>query len=78
MVRIGGVNFCPKIAGGYHSNGDFDADAQLNQAMMDRLVFFVNHISGLIFGLGRWEQARCWDEVVPIQYIKIRPQDPHN
>ena len=49
---VGGINFHPRKAGGYRPNAGFDievGETQLNHALSERLVFFENHFSGLIF-----------------------------
>ena len=80
MDRAGGINFHPTKSGGYRPNADFYMiirESQLNKAVADGLVFFENHFSGLVFGLGTWKQARgWWDGVIPLRYVEIIPRDP--
>ena len=80
MDRAGGINFHPKVAGGYRPNADHDmviGEFQLNQALVDGFVFFENHFSGLVFGLGKWKQDKgWWDGVIPLRYVEIKPRDP--
>ena len=79
MDRAGGINFHPKVAGGYRPNADHDmviGEFQLNQALVDGFVFFENHFSGLVFGLGKWKQDKgWWDGVIPLRYVEIKPHD---
>ena len=80
MDRAGGINFYPKVAGGNCPNANYDmviGEFQLNQALVDGFVFFENHFSGLVFGLGKWKQEKgWWDGVIPLRYVEIKPRDP--
>ena len=75
---VGGINFHPSKAGGYRPNAGFDievGETQLNQALSDGLVFFENHFSGLIFGMGKWKEADSWlDGLIPLRYVDIKPR----
>ena len=52
-------------------------ESQLNETVVDGLVFFENHYFGLVFGLRTWKQARgWWDGVIPLRYMEIVPRDP--
>ena len=59
MDRNGGINFHPKVSGGYRPNANYEIsidDAQLVNAINDGLQFFHNHFSGIVFGVGQWNQ----------------------
>lgn len=78
MGRKGGINFHPRVAGGYRPNADYDiliGDTQLNQALSEGMCFFENHFSGLIFGMGQWKNSLSWwDGVIPLRYLEFRPR----
>ena len=76
MDRIGGINFCPRKAGGYRSQARFVVQLnhqQLNQALGHNIDFFENRFTGLVFGMGAWSQAfSYWDGKIPLKFATIK------
>ena len=76
MEQIGGINFCPRKAGGYRSRAHFVVQLnhqQLNQVLGHNIVFFENRFTGLVFGMGAWSQAfSYWDGKIPLKFATIK------
>ena len=75
MDRAGGINFHPRVSGGYRPRANFDItidQMQLTRALDDGLDFFENHFSGLVYGMGRWDwQTHWWNGKIPLHYTCI-------
>ena len=73
MRRPGGINFCSKKSGGYKPRATHEVGVNLPFAVADGYTFFENRFSGLIFGVGKWNQGRnWWNGNIPWQYLAIK------
>ena len=75
MDRAGGINFNPRVSGGYRPKANFEVSIdqmQLTRAIEDGLEFFQNHFSSLCYGVGSWDwQKNWWDGKIPLHYTCI-------
>ena len=75
MDREGGVNFNPRISGGYRPRAEFEAiisETELAKAIKNGIQFFENRFSGLVYGVGAWNQGKgWWDGKIPREYVKM-------
>ena len=75
MDRPGGVNFSPQVSGGYRPNANSEIridEMQLYNAIRDGLQFFQNRFSGIVYGVGCWDQQKnWWDGKIPLCYANI-------
>ena len=62
MERIGGINFSPKICGGYCPQADSIVkikEEELIRAMMEGFQFFENHFSSLVLAWENGIRRKC-------------------
>ena len=75
MERIGGINFSPKICGGYRPQADSIVkikEEELIRAMREGFQFFENRFSSLVFGVGKWNQEKMyWNGNIPLKFLSI-------
>ena len=75
MDRPGGVNFSPQVSGGYRPNANSEIridETQLFNAIRDGLQFFQNRFSGIVYGVGCWDQQKnWWDGKIPLYYANV-------
>ena len=75
MRRVGGINFNPRVSGGYRPRAAsvvLITEEKLILAIKEGLQFFENRFSSLVFGVGKWNQEEMyWDGKIPLKYLSI-------
>ena len=75
MERIGGINFNPRVSGGYRPRAALVVhitEEKLILAIREGFQFFENCFSSLVFGVGKWNQEEMyWDGKIPLEYLSI-------
>ena len=78
MERIGGINFNPKICGGYRPRADSIVkieEEDLIRAMREGFQFVENRFSSLVFDVGKWNQGKMyWNGNIPLKFLSLEKQ----